>query len=96
MATAINSGADFEIRNITVNSTTDTPIDFNNRVNSVLLRCRSNIDLYIRYDRNSSDYFTIPSGTSLSLDVSMRRQDDAFYVRSASSNPVVEVIGSII
>lgn len=96
MATSINSGADFEIRNITVNSTTDTPIDFNNRVNSVLIRCRSSVDLYVRYLPNASDYFTIPSGTSLSLDVSMRRPDEAFYIRSASATPIVEVIGSIL
>jgi hypothetical protein len=96
MATATNSGSDFEIRNITVNSSSDTPVDFNSRVNSVLIRCRSSIDLYIRYDRNSADYFTIPAGTSLSLDVSMRKEDDAFYVRSASDAPIIEVIGSVL
>ena len=98
MAQAVNSGADFQIRNITVNDTTDTPIDFDQRTNSVIIRCRdTSIDLQLREDIDESIYWTIPGGASFTLDVSSRRPDKtAFFIRSASGTPIVEAIGTII
>lgn len=96
MANSVNAGQDFEIRNITLNATTDTPIDFNNKfINSVMIRCRtSDIALYLRRSENSNDYFTIPANQTLTLDVAIRNQTQPFYLRSASATPVAEVIGA--
>lgn len=92
---AVNGGTDFEIRNIEANNTTDTPIDFSTRiVNSVVIRCRTAVDLQIRKNQNDADYFTVPSGTTFTLNAGSRKIN-AFYVRSASATPTVEVIGII-
>lgn len=92
MATITTSGQDFQIRNITVNSTTDTPIDFSQKVVTALIRCRTAVDLYVRHNDNDADYFTIPSGTTLTLDIA-RGDNDSCWVRSSSGSVVVEVIG---
>lgn len=95
MATTVNSGKDYQIRNIEVNSTSDTPIDFDRRfVSSVDIHCRSSVNLHLRENRDESVYFTIPSGTTYTLNVSARK-NVICYIRSASSTPIVEVIGYI-
>jgi hypothetical protein len=96
MAASTNSGRDFEIRNITVNSSSDTPVDFNSKyINSVVLRARTNVDLYVRRNNGDADYFTVPAGNSFVIDVAIRRSDKAFFIRSASGNVVVEVLGAL-
>lgn len=98
MATTTNSGQNYEIRNITLNSNTDVPIDFNQRVNSIVMRCRSSIDVYLRKTNGDSGYFTIPSGSSFALDVALIDEAEGGFIagwaRSASSTPVLEVIGA--
>jgi len=93
MSGSINSGRDYEILNVTLNSSTDTAITFNNRVTSAVFHCRSAVDVYIRRESEDSKYFTIPSGGSLTIDVS-KSTVTPFYARSASSTPVLEVIGT--
>ena len=93
-----SGGQDFEIRNITLNSSTDTPVDFNQHLNSAILKCRTSVDVYIRRTSGDSNYFTIPAGGSLSLDVAFTDTAQGGYIlcwaRSASTTPVLEVIGS--
>ena len=93
MATTTNAGQDYQVRNIAVNSTSDTAIDFDREVNSVLLQCRTSIDLYVRRNANDADYFTVFAGSVLTLDVA-RGDNDVCWVRSASGTPTVEAIGT--
>lgn len=93
MATVTNAGQDFEIRTITLNSSNDTIVDFLQRVNSIIIRCRTAVDIYIRHDNNSADYFTIPAGSSLTLDVGMGTKTPC-YLRASSGNPIAEIIGT--
>lgn len=98
MATTVNSGVNFEIRNITLNSTTDTPVDFNVQVNSVVLKCRTAVDITIRRTSGGADYFTIPSGQSLTLDAATLDNSLGGYIycyaRAATGTPVLEAIGT--
>ena len=98
MATLTNSGQNYEVRNITLNSTTDTAIDFNQQVNSIVIKARTSVDVYIRRTSNDGNYFTIPAGSSLMLDVSMTDNSQGGYIsgwaRSESGAPILEVIGS--
>lgn len=98
MATTTNSGQNFQIRNITLNSTTDTPIDFSQQVNSILMRSRTSVDVYVRRTSGAADYFTIPTGGTLSLDVAMTDNSQGgnvvCYARSASGSPILEVLGT--
>lgn len=92
MAYPINGGDNFEVRNITANSTTDTPIDFSQKVNKVIIKCRTAVDLYLRQTVSNSNYFTITSGTVFTFDCGVGNTIP-FYIRSASTTPVVEAIG---
>ncbi len=93
MATVVTAGQDFEIRVITLNATTDTPIDFLQKINAFTIKCRSNVDIYLRHDINSADYFTIPAGGSLTLDVAVGNKVPC-YLRSSSGTVIVEVLGT--
>ena len=93
MATVTTGGQEFRIWNFTL-ATTDTQIVLNERVNSLVIRCRQQIDIYLRRSSGDSDYFTIPAGSSLTLDVQVRNLEP-LALRSASGTPVVEILGTI-
>lgn len=92
MSTSTNAGKKFRVWNFTL-STSDTAITLNQNVNSVLIQCRTNIDLYIRQGSGDSDYFTIKAGSSLTLDINTVNLTP-FALRAESGSPVVEIIGS--
>lgn len=95
--TTISKGQEFEVRNITLNANTDTPIDFNQQVNSVTLKCRTSVDILFRRNSNDGNYYTIPAGGTLTLDAALGDSSQGGYIfgwaRSASSTPVLEAIG---
>lgn len=93
MATTTNAGQLYEIRNITLNATTDTPIDFSQEINSIVIHCRTSVDLQLRKIANDANYFTIPAGNSFTLDVAYGNTIPC-YMRSTSGSVVVEVLGS--
>lgn len=86
-------GQNYEIRNISAGTASDTPIDFNNKVSTFIIRCRSSVDIYLRRSNNGADYFTIPAGATLTLDVTIGNQIVG-YVRSSSGTVVIECIGN--
>lgn len=95
MATIVTAGEDFEVRNISLNQSTDTAVDFTHKVISMVVKCRTAVDVQIRRTNNASDYFTIPANQSLTLDSMVRDQQNiAFWARSSSGNVVLEVIGT--
>ena len=93
MATTVNAGQEFDIWNFTLSSTADTAIVLNRKVNSITIRCRSSIDLYLRSGGGANDYFTIPSGSTFNLDINTGTLTP-FYLRSASSTPVAEILAT--
>ena len=86
------SGETFVIDNIAI-STAVTPISFANGANTVLLKARtSTIELRIYQNADGTgDYFTIPAGTSLNLDLKMR-PTTKLYIRTSSSTDTLEII----
>ncbi len=97
MPQVVIGGQDYEIRNITLSSTDDTEVDFNEQVNSVVIRCRTEVDMQFRKTDNNGNYFTIPAGSSLTLDVNVTDKAQGGFIfgflRAASGTPVAEVIG---
>ena len=98
MATTISKGTTAEILNLTLSSTDDIQIGFVNAVNAVIIKCRTAADIQIRTSRSAPHYYTLPSGGTLTLDVSTKFQDGVvkptnLWLRSVSSTPVAEVMG---
>ncbi len=92
MATFVSSGSNFRVWNFTLSSSDDTQIVLNERVNTLVIRCRSAVDIYLKRSAGATDYFTIPSGTALTLDVHTGNLEP-FSLKAASSSPVAEIIG---
>jgi len=98
MATITAKGRNISIINLTLSSTADTQIGFAQPVNAVSIRCRTAVDLQLRTTKSSPDYVTIPSGTTLTLDLVDNVQNadvqaTNLWLRSASTSPVAEIIG---
>ncbi len=85
------SGKNFSIQNITLNASTWVEIDPSSRFYSVLVKCRTSVDLYIKRIDTDTDYLTIPAGQSLSLAISMG-VNNHFYLKAASSTPIAELV----
>ena len=90
------SGRQIDIVNLTVSSTSDTQIGFHypQGFNAVLIRERTTNGLQVRQSANDPDYFTIPSGSSLNLDM-LSNPDGSYniFLRSATGTSTVEIIG---
>ena len=93
MATTVNAGTTFHIWNFTL-STSDTRIVLNQKVNSLIIKCRTAVDLYLRESAGDSDYLTISAGTSFTFDLSTCNLEP-FALRAASGTPVAEILGTI-
>lgn len=98
MATIVSKGLAVEILNLTLSSTDDIQIGFTQPVNSCFIKCRTSVDIQVRTSRGAGNYYTIPSGQSLQLDLRGVEKDGAVsplnvWLRSTSSTPVAEVLG---
>lgn len=99
MATVISKGAAIEVLNLTLSSTDDIQIGFINSVNSCTIKARTAVDIQVRSSRSNPLYYTIPSGSSLTLDLRGIEsggvtQPFNVWIRSVSATPVVEIIGT--
>ena len=100
MSRTINKGREYEVRNISLNATTDVPVDFTSRfISSVTIQCRTSVDILLRRTASNNDYFTIKSGTVFNLDCSLSDQSQGGYIvgylRSGTGTVTAEVIGYI-
>lgn len=92
MSTTTNAGQGFRIWNFTL-STSFQKIVLNQKVNSILIQCRTAVDIYIDEDNSGTDYFTIKAGSALTLDLSTRTLEP-FSLKAASGTPVAEIIAT--
>lgn len=92
MAETVNSGTNFFVWNFSV-GTTDTPIVLNQYISSAVIRCRSSVDIQIRRSGGDTPYFTIPSGSALTLDITTRTFTP-FALTSTSGTVTVEILGA--
>jgi hypothetical protein len=92
----IGTGRQIDIVNLIISPSVDTQIGFHYKqsFNEVLIRERTTNGLQLRFSPNDSDYWTIPSGSTLDLSV-LGNPDGSYnlYIRSASGTSTVEVIG---
>lgn len=98
MAVVTIGGTQPVVQTLTLSSGSDTQVGFFNNVNTVTIKARTAVDLQVRSSPNSSDYFTIPSGQSLSLDLMARvingvTQPFNIWLRAATGSAVAEIIG---
>lgn len=95
MATSVNSGREFKLWNFTL-STSDLQIVLNDKyVNSIMIKSRDpSIDIYLRRGTGDGAYFTIPGGTTLTLDIAVINLRP-FSLTAESGTPVVEILGTI-
>lgn len=99
MPTLISKGRLIEVLNLTLSSTDDIQLGFVNDINSVTIKARTAVDIQVRASRANPNYYTIPSGGNLTLDLNGSNiqgvnQPLNVWIRSVSATPVVEVIGS--
>lgn len=93
MAQKVMMGENLEILNLAVTDSADTPVTFTQNINNMLIRCRTaDLDLQFRTSSGATEYFTIPTGQSLTVELGSRTPI-AGFVRSASGNADVEVLG---
>ena len=98
MGATVIKGTTIEVKNLTLSSTADIQIGFIRPVNSVIIKARTAVDIQVRSSSSAVDYYTIPSGASLQLDVEGNIKDGAvqptnIWLRSVSATPVAEIIG---
>lgn len=98
MATIISKGQYIEVLNLTLSSTDDIQLGFINDINSCTIKARTAVDIQVRSSRANPNYYTIPSGGSLVLDLRGVNKDGVnqplgVWIRSVSATPIVEVIG---
>lgn len=99
MAGVITGGNNIITKNLTVTATTDTQIGFNQPVNTVILKCRTGVDLQIRSSQGATEFFTLPSTQTLTLYLTAQGQENgvmlptSIWVRSGTGTVVVEIIG---
>lgn len=85
------SGKNVRVQNVTLNASTFTEVVPASKFYSVLIKCRTAVDIYFKRYSTDTDYITIPSGQSMSLAISMDA-DNPFYLKAASATPVAELI----
>jgi len=91
MATTTNMGTNVEILNLTLSDSTDTQIVTISKTNNILIRNRGAGDIYYRSEENSVEYFTIPEGLSLTIELGARNST-AGWLRAANNGDIGEVI----
>ena len=90
----VSKGQDFEIINSTVNTTgaeIDPSLSPDRKANSFTIQARTSADLLLSRELNGTQYWTIKSGATLSLELKSAKEQP-FFVRSTSGTVVVEVI----
>lgn len=98
MATVTTGGRYAKIVTLALTATDDTQVGFTESINTLIIKCRTGVDLQVRSSRNSPDYFTVPSGQSLTLDIlgninSLGVVDPLnIWIRSATGSIVAEVL----
>lgn len=97
MATLTASGKLAELLNLTL-STSDIQIGFVNLCTTVMIKARTAVDIQVRTSPSAPNYFTIASGTTLTLSLTGNTQGGSIqptniWLRSLSGTPVAEIIG---
>lgn len=88
-------GTQIEVKNWNVSSKL-SPITFDNSVNAAVLQCRTAVDLlFFADDNDQAEFFTVKSGTILSLNVAAANPDtkQIGWVKTNSGTAVLEGIG---
>lgn len=94
MSFSVNSGSTLEIRNLTLNASTDVPLvgTTGMNVNSILIRAREDSkNIQVRLTDNATDFFTVPEGMSITIDFGSRTELPC-YLRSASGACTAEIM----
>ena len=96
MAQAVNSGSKFEIKNYALTDSADTPVSgltgTEYRINNILIRAReSGKEIAIRASDGATDYFTVPEGVAVTIDI-QARNNTPIYLRCVSGSCNAEVI----
>ena len=90
--TIVSSGQDFEVLNVSANGSSFVAVTFSEKINSVVLQSRASADFYVSHDSTGTNYFTVKSGSSLSLDVAVGKTIPC-YVKGSGSQ-TIEAIGA--
>ena len=94
MPTFTSLGIDFDIVNYSL-TTEDTVIVIDQTVNSVVIQARTSVDLQIRRSTADADFFTLKSGSSISMDIFKKLQGistNVVAIRTSSGITTLEII----
>ncbi len=81
------------IANVNLNASTYTGVSLEQtNVITVLVQCRTSVDVLIASSSSPTVYFTLKAGISIEIDVNSI-SDPIFYAKSGSGNVVLEIMG---
>lgn len=80
----------------TPSPTTDTPPGYVSQqimnANSLMIKCRTTVDMQLRKVPNDANYLTIPGGSTFTFDISPGSTQTLFYLRASTGTPVAEIL----
>jgi hypothetical protein len=96
-ATTITSGNRQDVKNVSVPATGFTALTFSHAVSSVIIQCRTAVDVrFYQYKGEvpPTEYFTIKSGTVLRFDLQTKESvPQVGWLQSGTGTVTVEAIG---
>lgn len=95
MATIVTGGSELIVKNISGVSTTPVAVSLDGACNSVVIKARTD-SIILKFFANDeqSEYFTIPAGQSLTLNVTGKSNKNQIgWVATTTGTDVVEIIG---
>jgi len=88
------SGSNFTVTNPSIVATDFVEITPPARYNACLIKCRTEVALYIKRKTGDTTYLTIPSGQALNLDIN-GDEENTFFLKSATGTVTAELLWSL-
>lgn len=95
MATIVTGGSEIIVKNLANVSTTPVAVSLDSACNSVVIKARTSTTV-LKYFANDeqSEFFTIPAGQSLTINVTAKADNKQIgWIATTTGTDVVEILG---
>ncbi len=107
MMQTVNGGRDFFIYTLSLPVGVDVPFGITTgytpgagqaqtmNANSIMIKCRTSVDMQFRKTAASAEYITIPAGGTFTFDISPTQTQNLFFLHSTAGTLVAEIMVTI-